>query len=54
MSVGRSGRWEVNHQGSVLVGGTSAARTHWESRSGDTSCFLDRERKGRVGEACLV
>ena len=54
MGVGRSGRWGVNHRESVLVCGTSAARAHRGSRSGGNSYFLDRERKGRVGEACLL
>jgi len=46
----RSGRWGVNHRVFVLVCGTSAARAH----RGTGSCFLDRERKGRVGETYLL
>jgi len=54
MGGGRSGRWVVNYRESVLVCGTSGARAHWGSRSGGNSCFLDKERKGRVGETCLL
>ena len=54
MGVGRCGRWGVSHRVFVLVCGASVARAHRGSRSGGNSCFLDRERKGRVGEACLL
>jgi len=55
MGVGRCEGWRASNRSFLLFCGALTARVHTRgSGSGGNFCFLDREREGRVGVACLL